>query len=296
MMTLLQGIYPPIATPFENQEIVFTHLAENIKKWNEFDLAGYVLLGSNGENVMLSDLESFQIVETAIKYIPENKEIIIGAGRESTQATIDFINQASHLGGNAALVVLPHYYKSQMNPKVIQDFFLAVADSSPLPIIIYNVPKFTGLEMSAESVANLAQHPNIIGMKDSSGNITFQQVLMGMNFQEFKLLTGSANTLMPSIAVGACGGILALANIAPQICLDIYQFTVQNKWDDARKLQQAVIRLNQLTTTEYGIGGLKYTMDQVGFFGGEPRSPLPLPNEEGKHEMQQELKKLSLLT
>lgn len=293
-MILLQGIYPPITTPFENQEIAFTHLAENIRRWNEFDLAGYVLLGSNGENVMLSDVESFEIIETAIKYIPEKKEIIIGASRESTWATIDFIKQASHLGGNAALVVSPHYYKSQMNPKVVQNFFLAVADNSPLPIIIYNVPKFTALEMSAESVAILAQHPNIIGMKDSSANITFQQVLMGMNFPEFKLLTGSANTLMPSITVGACGGILALANIAPQICINIYQLTVQNKLAEARNLQQGVIRLNQLTTTEYGIGGLKYAMDQIGLFGGEPRSPLSVPSDEGKREIQQELKKLSL--
>jgi 4-hydroxy-2-oxoglutarate aldolase len=294
-MIMLQGIYPPITTPFENQEIAFTHLAENIKRWNEFDLAGYVLLGSNGENVMLSDVESFQIIETAIKYIPENKEIIIGAGRESTRATIDFIKQATHLGGDATLVVSPHYYKSQMNSKIVQNFFLAVADSSPLPIIIYNVPKFTGIEMSAESVAVLAQHPNIIGMKDSSANITFQQVLMGMNFPEFKLLTGSANTLMPSISVGACGGILALANLAPKICLDIYQLALQNKLDDARNLQQAIIRLNQLTTTEYGIGGLKYAIDQIGLFGGEPRSPLSLPNDEGKREIKQELKKLSLL-
>ena len=294
-MPQLKGIFPPIVTPFKEQQVSFTHLAENIKKWNSYDLSGYVILGSNGENVMLSTSECLQVVETAVKYIPEEKQIIVGAGSESTLETINYIKQVHQSGGDAMLVVTPHYYKAQLNPTALERYFLEIADNSPLPVIIYHVPKFTGIDVPVSLIARLSEHPQIIGMKDSSGNLTYFQSLLALNLREFHLFTGNANTLMTSMVMGAAGGVLALANIAPQVCIDIFNYIEEGDNKSARELQLGVIRLNQLITTIYGIGGLKYALDQLGYYGGEPRHPLTIPDENGKVEIMNELKSLSLV-
>jgi len=293
-MLRLKGIFPPIITPFEKQRVSFTHLAENIKKWNNYDLSGYVILGSNGENVMLTTSECLEVVETAVKYVPDEKRVIIGAGSESTYKTINFIKQVGQMGGDAVLVVTPHYYKDQLTVAALGRYFLEIADNSPLPVIIYNVPKFTGIDMSVDLIAKLSEHPQIIGMKDSSGNLTYFQSLIALDLKEFQLLSGNANTLMPSLVMGAVGGILALANIAPQICLDIFRLIENGDLQAARELQLHVIRLNQLTTAIHGIGGLKFALDQLGFYGGEPRYPLGLPDHNGRAEIMSELERLSL--
>jgi len=294
-MPELTGIFSPIPTPFENEEVAYHHLLSNLKKWNEFALGGYVLLGSNGENVMLSETEALQVVETAKKYIPEDKLIIVGAGKDSTRQTIDFIKKISAIGGDAVLVITPHYYRGQMKPPAMESFYLRVAEQSPLPVIIYNVPKFTGLQVPVEVLARLGKHPNIIGMKDSSGDLTYQQSVLNLQLPDFQLLTGTANTLLPSLSLGVKGGILALANIAPQICLDIFQAVQAGDFSRARELQLKAVRLNQLTTSVYGLGGLKFALDQIGCYGGRPRHPLTLPDESGRKEILGELKKLGLV-
>jgi 4-hydroxy-2-oxoglutarate aldolase len=294
-MVLLKGIYPPIVTPFEKQEVSYTQLSNNIKKWNEFDLSGYVILGSNGENAMLDEAESLSIIETAIKYIPDNKQIIIGAGQESSKRTINYMKQVQQIGVTAFLVVSPHYYKDQMTDSALLDYYTEVADKASFPVVIYNVPKFTGINLSVDLLAKLAEHPNIIGVKDSSGNLTYFQSLLALQLPDFQLLTGTANTLFPSLVMGAVGGILALANIAPQYCLDIYRFYDEGNLEKARDLQLRIIRLNQLTTAMYGIGGLKFALDQLGYYGAEPRKPLALPGAEGQKRITEALKELGLL-
>ena len=155
-MLLLKGIYPPIVTPYENQEVAYSQLCNNIKKWNEFDLTGYVILGSNGENVMLSEAEALNVFETAIKYIPDDKQIIIGAGQESSKQTIHYMKQIQQIRGDAFLVVSPHYYKDQMTAAALLDYYTEVADHAEKPVIIYNVPKFTGINLGVEIVAKLS--------------------------------------------------------------------------------------------------------------------------------------------
>jgi 4-hydroxy-2-oxoglutarate aldolase len=295
-MLNMRGIFPPVTTPFVNGEISFTHMAENIKKWNTFDLSGYVLLGSNGESVMLTENESVQLVETTMKYIPESRSVIIGTGRESLRATLEFTNRVHHIGAEAALVVPPHYFKSQMNSIALERFYLELAEHSSLPLIIYNVPKFVGFEIPQDTVIRLGKHPNIIGIKDSSGNITYLQNIIHSGIPDFQVLTGSANTLMAGLIMGATGAILAFANFAPGICIDIFRQVKNGNLDEARLLQLKIVRLNQLTTAMYGIGGLKFAMDQVGFFGGEPRMPLLPPDGHARTEIMVELKKLELIS
>ena len=294
-MSEFTGIFSPIPTPFEKEEVAYHHLISNLKKWNEFDLGGYVLIGSNGENVMLSRTEALQVVETAEKYIPEGKKIIIGAGRESTRLTVDFIKKISAIGGDAVLVIPPHYYRGQMTPGAVESYYLRVAEQSPLPVIIYNVPRFSGLQVPTEVVARLAEHSNIVGMKDSSGDVTYQQEVLNLRLPDFQLLTGTANTLMPSLMLGVKGGILALANIAPQVCLDILRAVQKGDISLARELQLKAVRLNRLTTSVYGIGGLKFALDHLGYYGGPPRHPLEMPDERGRKEILTELKNLGLV-
>jgi 4-hydroxy-2-oxoglutarate aldolase len=294
-MLSLAGIFPPVVTPFQKEELAPKRLADNLEKWNKYDLAGYVVLGSNGENVMLTDQESLQVVETVVKNTPKDRKIIVGAGRESTRNTLSFIREVSQIGGDAVLLVTPHYYIDDMKEASIQKYYQEVAEDSSLPIILYNVPKFTGLEIPVRVIARLSQHPNIIGIKDSSGNLTYQQSILSLGLKDFQLLTGSANTLMASLMMGAVGGILALANIAPRQCIQIYQHVLNKEFELARELQLEVIRLNQLTTGIYGIGGLKYALDQAGFYSGLPRSPLRSPDETGRQEIDAELKKFGII-
>jgi 4-hydroxy-2-oxoglutarate aldolase len=294
-MLSLAGIFPPVVTPLEKEELAPKRLADNLEKWNKYDLAGYVVLGSNGENVMLTDQESLQVVETTVEHTSKDRKIIVGAGRESTRNTLNFIREVSRIGGDAVLLVTPHYYKDDMKDASILKYYQEVAEDSSLPVILYNVPKFTGLEIPVRVIARLSQHSNIIGIKDSSGNLTYQQSILSLGLKDFQLLTGSANTLMAGLMMGAVGGILALANIAPRQCIQIYQHILNKEFEMAREMQLEVIRLNQLTTGIYGIGGLKYALDQAGFYGGPPRSPLRSPDETGRQEIDTELKKFGII-
>jgi 4-hydroxy-2-oxoglutarate aldolase len=205
------------------------------------------------------------------------------------------MKKVKQIGGDAFLVVSPHYYKDQMTESALLDYYSEIAEDSSLPVIIYNVPKFTGINLSVDLLAKLGEHPNIIGMKDSSGNLTYFQSLLALRLPDFQLVTGTANTLFPSLVMGAVGGILALANIAPQYCLDIYRWYTEGNFEEARDLQLKIIRLNQLTTAVYGIGGLKFALDQLGYYGAEPRRPLALPDAEGRKRITEELKELDLL-
>jgi 4-hydroxy-2-oxoglutarate aldolase len=182
-----------------------------------------------------------------------------------------------------------------MTAEALERHFLEIAEKSSRMLLLYNVPKFTGVEIPIQTVRRVSNHPNILGMKESSGDITYQQSMLAMELENFHILTGTANTLLTSLLMGASGAILALANIAPQFCLDIYQAVRAGNLEEARKLQLKVLRLNQLTTAIHGIGGLKFALDKLGFKGGLPRSPLTEPDEIGKKEILQELKNLNLI-
>jgi len=167
----LRGVMPPITTPFEEGEVALGRLKENLQRWNQTDLAGYLVLGSNGEAVFLNEKEKLSVVEASREVIPSSKIMLVGTGMESTQQTIHFTNQVAKIGADFALVITPSYFKRSMRPQILYDHFISVAESSKIGILIYNVPQFTGVNMEPELVARLSEHPNIIGIKDSSGNV-----------------------------------------------------------------------------------------------------------------------------
>ena len=286
----LSGVMPPITTPFQNGKLALDKLKYNFQKWNKTGLSGYLVLGSNGEAVYLSDKEKIRVVETSRESIPRSKIMMVGTGMESTQETIRFTNQVAKMGGDCALVVTPSYFKGSMKPQILYDHFIAVAESSRIGVLIYNVPQFTGINLEPEWVAKLSEHSNIIGVKDSSGNIGQLTEITHLSKKGFAVFVGSAPVFFAALCVGAAGGILAVANTAPEECVRIQNLFDRGKMEEARALQNRLTPLAKAVTTKYGIGGLKMAMDLTGYFGGDPRSPLKRPGK----EVEEELRKLWL--
>ena len=276
----LSGVMPPITTPFRNGEVAEKELTDNLAKWNKTDLSGYLVLGSNGEAVYLNEKEKMHILEVSRGVIPSDKIMLVGTGMEATRETISFTNQAAALGADCALVVTPCYFKGSMKPQILYDHFIAVADSARIPVLLYNVPQFTGINMEPELVARLSVHPNIHGVKDSSGNIDQLNQIIDLSQDGFAVFVGSAPVFFPALCVGAVGGILAVANVVPEICTRIQDLYNQGKYDEARALQNRLTPLAKAVTATHGIGGLKTGMDLAGYFGGDPREPLKKPGRD----------------
>ncbi len=277
----LAGIFPPIVTPFKKEEVAYDYLVENINKWNNSGLKGFVVLGSNGENVFLSEAEKIEVVKTVIKNRAKDKIIIVGSGCESARETIYLTNRLAASGAQAALIVTPFYYGGKMNDEALIKYYTVVADNAEIPVLLYNVPKFTGVNINPGVLSVLAKHPNIIGIKDSSGNVNQLGQYLNEVDDNFNILVGTAGSLLGALTLGCKGGILALANIVPEKCVEIQQLIQAGKLSEARALQLRMIPVNHATTTTYGISGLKYAMDLLGYKGGETRLPLlPLKQEE----------------
>lgn len=284
----LSGVMPPITTPFQDGKLASDKLKNNFQKWNKTGLSGYLVLGSNGEAVYLNEKEKIKVVEISRESIHTSKIMLVGTGMESTQETIQFTNQVAKMGADYALVVTPSYFKGSMKPQILYDHFIAVAESSRIGILIYNVPQFTGINLDPEVVAKLSEHPNIIGIKDSSGNIGQLSEIIHLSQKGFAVFVGSAPVLFPALCIGAVGGILAVANVVPQECVQIQNLFNKGKMGEARALQSRLTPLAKAVTTKYGIGGLKMAMDLAGYSGGNPRLPLKKPGK----EVEEELKRL----
>jgi 4-hydroxy-2-oxoglutarate aldolase len=271
----LRGVFTPIPTPFDQEgNIVYPALAANLERWNRYALSGYVIAGSNGEAPYLTDDERIRLLETARPVIPQDRLLIAGTGRESTQQTIALTRRAAGAGADAALVVTPHYYASKMGGDALIRHYQVVAEASPIPILIYNVPKFTHVNLEAPAVARAAQHPNIIGIKDTSGDIVQLASTVRLAGPGFQVLAGSAGFFFAALALGAAGGILALANIAPLQAIEIYRLYQAGAWDEAAALQRQMIPVNAAVTARFDIAGLKAALELLGYYGGPVRPPL----------------------
>jgi 4-hydroxy-2-oxoglutarate aldolase len=271
----LSGVFPPIPTPFDAQgDVDCRALAENLERWNEYDLAGYVVLGSNGEAVSLTEDEKMRVLETGRRVIPSDKVMIAGTGCESTRQTVALTRRAAQAGADAVLLLTPHYYDGKMTPDSLFHHYQAVADAVPIPALIYTVPKFTHVDVDAATIARLAGHPNIVGIKDTSGNTAKLADTVRLAGPDFQILAGSAGFFFAGLTIGAVGGVLALANVAPQQCIDIYRLFEAGQWDEAAELQRNMIPVNAAVTARFGIAGVKAALDMLGYHGGPVRSPL----------------------
>nr|XP_022336593.1 4-hydroxy-2-oxoglutarate aldolase, mitochondrial-like [Crassostrea virginica] len=279
----VSGIFPPIATPFNKDEsIAFDKLSENMHKWNKIPFAGYVVQGSNGEYVYQTVEERIQVVEHVAKTAAPGKVILAGSGCESTRDTIEMTNQMADVGAHAALVVTPSYYKNGMHNRAMINHFTKVADNSKIPILLYSVPGNTGIDLDPEVIITLATHPNIVGLKDSGGDIAkLAHLVFKTRHDEFQIMAGSAGFLLPAYLIGCVGGVCGAANMLGQELCDLEQLYKQGKLEEATKLQQRLVAPNSFVTKKFGVPGLKVAMEWFGYYGGPVRSPLqPITTEQ----------------
>ena len=231
-------------------------------------------MGSNGEFALLDLDEKMFLIEFVRQHTDASKNIIAGTGCQSTKETIRLTEHAASVGADAALVITPSFYKGSMTEAALERFFLDVAEAAPIPIMLYNMPRNTGLNMSAQLMVKLAQHPNIVGVKDSSGNIVQIAEVIAQTPPDFAVFAGSGSFLYPTLALGGVGGTLAVANILPETCVSLYEAVQAGDHQTAKELQQRLLAPNAAVTSRWGIAGLKAALDLLGYKGGVPRRPL----------------------
>jgi len=281
----LYGIYAPIPTPFENDVLAYDKLTANMNYWLDSKLSGIVVMGSNGEFVVLSPEEKRKLISTVCEAAQGKKPILAGTGCESTSETIELTKYAAEAGCNASLLLSPNYYKRSMTDALIKNFYLEVAEASPIPVIVYNMPANTGINLSSKLVTELSEHPNIIGVKDSGGNIVQIAEIINNTPEDFAVFAGSASFLYPSLALGAKGGTLALANILPNECATIQELVEEGRHTEARDLQLKLLNINNAVTARWGVAGLKAALELQGLYGGNPRKPLLPLGETERREL-----------
>jgi 4-hydroxy-2-oxoglutarate aldolase len=290
----LTGVLLPAPTPFTREEAInIAGLTSNLEKWNTTGVTGYVVLGSTGERLHLDEREYLEVIEIARRAVPETSTFIAGAGQQSTRGTIAEIKRAANAGADAVLVITPNFYRAAVTQDALFEHYTAVADNSPLPVILYSMPDLTGIRIEPETAARLSRHQNIIGMKDSSNDVERFAAAVGMVAEDFAMLIGNGTVFCEALQAGAQGGILAPGCCAPELCLEIYRAVNSNNLERAAALQEKLTPLARAVTKTYGIGGLKAAIDMAGYVGGTVRSPLRRPEAEACREIEQLLAQVS---
>lgn len=276
------GIYPPFPTFFDaDDELDLDTLRHHISRLSQTNIAGYVVMGSNGEAVHLTNDERVQVIAAARQAGGPDALILAGCAEQSTRGTIINCQRAASAGADIALVLPPFYYKGRMDRQSLLVHYLAVAENSPLPIVIYNMPANTaGLDLDAAIISTLAEHPNIIGIKDSAGNMAKLAQIFAQTPAHFRVFAGSAGYLLPALTVGAVGAVAALANIFPREVCRVQELFIEGKLEQARLLQARLVPANTAVTATYGVPGLKAALELTAGYGGRPRSPLQPLNEQ----------------
>jgi len=269
----LGGIYPPVVTPFNDDEsIAWDKVRSNMEVWKKHNLRGFLVHGSNGEFCFLDSQERVELVKAVKECAAPNQLVLAGSGCESTNHTIKMTKSMAEAGADVAFVITPCYFKAKMTGAVLEKHFTAVADASSIPVVLYSVPANTSIDIPVEVVAKLANHPNIIGIKESGGDVAkIGQMVHLTKGQDFQVLAGSASFLLASLAVGAVGGICAVANALPGEVCNLHQLCSEKKWDEAKELQHRLIAPNAAVTKQFGVPGLKEAMEWYGLYGGPTR-------------------------
>lgn len=325
---MFNGILPPLPTPFkEDGALDLDALRSNVEQLNATGLAGYLALGTNSEAVHVTPEEASQVFVTVKQAAAPGKIVIAGTGQLSTAATLDVTKRAADTGCEAALIVTPFYYKNSMTGEALKKHYFTIADQSPIPVMIYNVPANTGLNVASSIVAEIARHPNVVGIKDSSGDInqlaetvrltrkrgnkeTSRQGgkhpdraeadgsadVRSASSADFAVFSGNYGAMLPSFSFGVVGGILAVSNIAPDECVQIYELFQQGQIAEAGALHLRLLPAARAVTTQFGVPGLKAAMDLLGYRGGYPRLPLLPLGENQRAELERVLQEAGLFT
>jgi len=276
----LSGVLTPMVTPFKGDRVLFHGLIANVEKMNETALAGYFVLGTNGEYKSLSVGERVECLRTVVKYRAKDKVVMAGTGFESTKETIDMTLRAADEGADMASLLMPHFFAKKMTPAVLAGYITEVADASPIPVLLYNNPSVaSGVTIKADLINLVKDHPNVIGIKDSSHDTYLENIEAAKG--RMCVLAGSANYFLDLLRAGGTGGVLSLANVFPDACAKLYTLFREGKTEEAEELNRALIGLNKEVSGSFGVAGVKAAMDLAGFSGGVPRKPLlPLTGEQ----------------
>jgi 4-hydroxy-2-oxoglutarate aldolase len=270
-----------------NEDLDLEGLRGNIRHWNKTGIAGYVALGSTGERVNLSEREALGVVEAARAEVTSELTFIVGVGQQSTRQTINEVKNVAAAGADAVLVITPNFYRPAITASTLIKHYRTVADASPVPVILYSMPDLTGVVIEPDVVRQLSEHPNIIGIKDSSNDIPrFKHVLASVP-AEFHVMSGNGTVFSEALAGGGRGAILAVGCAAAEQCVRIYRHLEDDKKAQAFSLQQKLTPLALAVTKRYGIGGLKIALEIAGLVGGNVRAPLQVPNEAARLEIEQ---------
>ena len=280
----LKGILLPTTTPFDSDGRISTSdITSNIKAWSSRGVIGFVVLGSTGERVHLDEREYLEVIE--VSRAATDLIVIAGAGQQSTINTIKEIKSAARAGAQAVLVITPYFYRPAITQETLVNYYTAVADAAPVPVLLYSMPPLTGIKIEPETVARLSEHPNIIGVKDSSNDVAGFRRTVELCPRDFAVMTGNGTVLLDALRAGATGAILAVGCVVPEICVEIFRLIATGAIERAERLQLELTPLASAVTTKYGIGGLKAALDLAGYRGGAVRAPLRAPDDAARAEI-----------
>ena len=288
----LRGVLLPLTTPFEGDAVAPARLAAAIPRYEAHGIAGYLVLGSTGEAAYLDEDEKVRLLTAARAAIPPSSTLIAGVGVESTVATIRLARRAGEAGADAVLVLPPFFFRSRMSAEALVRHFTSVADGSPVPVMLYNMPAYTSLVIPPSVVERMAGHPNVIGLKDSSGDVPWILDVLGRVPETFQVVCGSAPAFLPALACGAVGGILAIADAFPEMAVRLFRHHVEGRAAEALALQKHVVTTTRTVLGAHGVAGLKAAMDARGLPGGDPRPPLLPLAETGRAAIAAEVDRL----
>jgi 4-hydroxy-2-oxoglutarate aldolase len=293
----LRGVFAPATTPFDpvTGEVDPVALRANVRAWMRADLAGIVLFGSTGEGVLLDEDERERALGAVRELVDGDRLLLAGAGAESTRAAVRMARTAAGVGADAVMVHPPAYYRPQMTPEALRDHFLAVADASPVPVVLYAVPpRFSTVELPAGLVGELSHHPNVAAIKDSSGDLKTLAALADACDRSCTVLVGSGDALYGALEVGARGGILAVALLDPGACAAVYRAYVEGDLPRAGRLQERLVPLHRRVVGALGVPGVKAALDELGLHGGAPRSPLKALRDRDREQVRDALRAAGL--
>lgn len=275
MKDRLRGIFPPIPTTFDDRgDLDTAAIASNVRQWMTTGLKGILALGSNGEAGFVDEDESDRVITAVRAAIPADRLLLVGAGRESTRATMAATRRAADLGADAVLIRTPSFFKSQMTTDALMKHYVAVADASPVPMLLYNLPGPTGISLTLPLIQSLADHPNVIGVKETSPELDRLGQFAAVRPERFSVMCGWAPVVYPALVSGATGAILAVANVLPDETVTLFEHVRAGRYAEALALQRRLTPVAQMVSTTYGVAGLKAALDLVGYRGGPVRAPL----------------------
>lgn len=282
----LKGVFAPISTPFGNNEAVDNEaLLFNLKKYRKTCIRGFLVVGSNGENKSLIEHEKLEILKLVVKNKGDNQVVIAGVMYEAQKSAEYFLSEIAQIGVDFGLVQSPSYFKKLMTDEVLYRYFSTLADISPIPLLLYNAPGFNGIELSFDLLTKLSEYPNIVGMKDSSGDGIFRN--LELSNDNFQVMAGSISTLFPAMLMGSIGGTVSLANYLPNLAVELWEYGAQRNKQKGQSLHEKLLRLNEQVSGQFGVPGVKAAMNLFGFQGGIPRRPLLPLSEQQKNELKE---------